>query len=231
MNAQARLVAIVTALVSVVVVVLVVLGLRSRVGAAAAAPGGSGGSGGEGNGGGGGNGGNGGGGGAADPSAVFCEQQGGKFEIEKDEKGNERGVCVLPGGQRCGAWAFYRGECGPNAGKDVVLPACASDPKWPKDEAAAAKIWATVEVAARKRINQFKASRSIAPISGVAGDGWKSERGPYWRWVLEQSLAPAFAVAKITSGPCLWEGDEFSPMGKRLAVLADDVAATVGDAP
>ena len=114
---------------------------------------------------------------------------------------------------------------------DVVLPACAVDPKWPKTEEAAAKAWLTIEVAARKRINQYKASRSIDPISGVPGDGWTAKAGPYWRWVLGQSLGPAFVLAKITSGPCVWESDEFSPMGKRLAVLADDVAATVGDAP
>lgn len=112
------------------------------------------------------------------------------------------------------------------------LPVCSSDPKWPQTEDAAKKVWPTIEIATKKRLEAFKMSRSTASISGIPNDGWTAAKGPWWRWALEQSLGPAFALAKVTGGRCLWENDsDVSPMGQRLAVLRDDVAATLGDTP
>lgn len=44
------------------------------------------------------------------PASVYCEQQGGKLEIVETTAG-QQGICVLPSGDRCDEWAFYRGEC------------------------------------------------------------------------------------------------------------------------
>ena len=42
------------------------------------------------------------------PAAVFCEEQGGHGEIERDDAGNERGICVLADGTRVDEWEYYR---------------------------------------------------------------------------------------------------------------------------
>lgn len=47
----------------------------------------------------------------ANPASEFCIRQGGKVEIETDASGGQLGVCVLPTGQKCEEWAYYRGEC------------------------------------------------------------------------------------------------------------------------
>ncbi len=62
----------------------------------------------------------------ANPASVYCESQGGRVEIVTDAQGAQSGVCVLPGGDRCDEWAFYRGECGPAA--QPTAPANAQDP-------------------------------------------------------------------------------------------------------
>ena len=49
--------------------------------------------------------------GMRNPAAVYCEEMGCEYKVVKTEDG-ERGVCVLPDGSECDAWAFYRGECG-----------------------------------------------------------------------------------------------------------------------
>jgi putative hemolysin len=46
--------------------------------------------------------------GVPNPAAVFCEEQGGHVEIERDDAGNERGICVLPDGTRVDEWDYYR---------------------------------------------------------------------------------------------------------------------------
>ena len=117
-----------------------------------------------------------------------------------------------------------------NEGKDDnQAKECSADPLWPKTEAEAKKVWATIEIAARKRIDAYKASRSIEALDG--SPNWTAKRGPYWNWVLSQSLAPAFKLAKVTSGPCLWQADETTPMGSRLMILADHALQTVGNEP
>jgi hypothetical protein len=47
----------------------------------------------------------------ANPSSVYCEGLGYLFRTESGP-GGEYGVCVLPGGVECEAWAFLKGECG-----------------------------------------------------------------------------------------------------------------------
>jgi putative hemolysin len=41
------------------------------------------------------------------PASVFCEEQGGHVEIERDSAGNERGICVLLDGTRVDEWDYY----------------------------------------------------------------------------------------------------------------------------
>jgi putative hemolysin len=47
------------------------------------------------------------------PAAVYCEENGGRVEIRKDEEDNEYGFCLFPDGSECDEWAYFRGECAP----------------------------------------------------------------------------------------------------------------------
>lgn len=47
----------------------------------------------------------------ANPSATFCIERGGRFEIWR-EPGGERGICVLPDGRALDAWAYFRAQRG-----------------------------------------------------------------------------------------------------------------------
>lgn len=62
--------------------------------------------------------------GMADPSAVYCKEQGGTLETIQDIKG-EAGMCTLPDGTVCGTWAYFRGEC-PPSDESILLKAEAS---------------------------------------------------------------------------------------------------------
>ena len=46
--------------------------------------------------------------GLPNPASAFCEEQGGRVEIERDEAGNETGICVLEDGTRVDEWEYYR---------------------------------------------------------------------------------------------------------------------------
>ena len=47
------------------------------------------------------------------PAAVYCtEVMGYDYQIDKDENGAERGICILPNEQECDQWDFYDGSCG-----------------------------------------------------------------------------------------------------------------------
>lgn len=48
---------------------------------------------------------------APNPAAHYCVQLGYSYEIIKTETG-QRGICILPNGERVDAWDFFRGECG-----------------------------------------------------------------------------------------------------------------------
>ncbi len=48
--------------------------------------------------------------GMANPSAVYCIQQGGKYDIVEAE-GGQTGMCTLKTGKTCEGWAYFRGEC------------------------------------------------------------------------------------------------------------------------
>jgi len=44
------------------------------------------------------------------PSAAYCEHLGYRYSIQKDAKGNEKGMCLLPDGNMVNAWDFYKGK-------------------------------------------------------------------------------------------------------------------------
>ena len=46
--------------------------------------------------------------GLANPASVFCKDQGGTVEIERDAAGNETGICVFPDGTRVDEWEYFR---------------------------------------------------------------------------------------------------------------------------
>jgi putative hemolysin len=48
----------------------------------------------------------------ANPAALYCEALCYEYQVVKTPEG-ERGICVFPSGERCDAWAFYRGEVYP----------------------------------------------------------------------------------------------------------------------
>jgi putative hemolysin len=50
----------------------------------------------------------------ANPAAVFCDKNGGTAERTFNDAG-EGALCVLANGVKCEQWAYYRGECGPDA--------------------------------------------------------------------------------------------------------------------
>ncbi len=51
--------------------------------------------------------------GLPNPAAVYCTQNGYKYEIQTAADGSQSGVCVFPDGSTCDDWAYYREECGP----------------------------------------------------------------------------------------------------------------------
>ena len=51
--------------------------------------------------------------GMANPAAVYCEEQGGDYEIRTAADGSQGGVCVFDDGSTCEEWAYFRGECEP----------------------------------------------------------------------------------------------------------------------
>jgi putative hemolysin len=59
----------------------------------------------------------------ANPAAVFCEDEGYKYEIRTADDGSESGVCIFDDGSECGGWAFFRGECAPGNPVGMANPA------------------------------------------------------------------------------------------------------------
>jgi hypothetical protein len=50
--------------------------------------------------------------GIANPSAVYCEEQGLKYETRTNTTdGSQYGVCIMKDGTVCDAWKYYRNEC------------------------------------------------------------------------------------------------------------------------
>ncbi len=47
------------------------------------------------------------------PVSVYCENQGGRFDLRTDASGGQSGVCFFPDGSECDEWAFYRQLCAP----------------------------------------------------------------------------------------------------------------------
>lgn len=51
--------------------------------------------------------------GLANPSALYCEDQGYSFEIRTREDGKQCGACVFSEEDMCNAWDYFYGYCGP----------------------------------------------------------------------------------------------------------------------
>lgn len=47
------------------------------------------------------------------PAAIYCEHMGYQYEVETDENGGEKGICILPDGSKVNAWDFYLGKIKP----------------------------------------------------------------------------------------------------------------------
>jgi putative hemolysin len=61
--------------------------------------------------------------GLPNPASVYCEEQGGTLEIQKDEAGAELGICKFNDGSQCEEWAFFRKECAPGDSLPTPPPA------------------------------------------------------------------------------------------------------------
>ena len=59
----------------------------------------------------------------ANPAAVFCEEEGYKYEIRTADDGSESGICIFDDGSECDEWAFFRGECAPGNPVGMANPA------------------------------------------------------------------------------------------------------------
>lgn len=46
--------------------------------------------------------------GMANPASVHCVQAGGQLALQKDQAGNEYGLCRLPDGREVEEWALFR---------------------------------------------------------------------------------------------------------------------------
>ena len=52
--------------------------------------------------------------GLANPSALYCEEQGYTFEIRTREDGKQCGACVFAEDDVCNAWDYFYGTCAPS---------------------------------------------------------------------------------------------------------------------
>jgi putative hemolysin len=51
--------------------------------------------------------------GMANPASAYCAEQGGTVELQQDDSGGMKGMCVFPDKTQCEEWAYYRDECQP----------------------------------------------------------------------------------------------------------------------
>ena len=49
--------------------------------------------------------------GLPNPAAVYCTQNGYKYEIQTASDGSQSGICIFPDGSTCDDWAYFKGEC------------------------------------------------------------------------------------------------------------------------
>lgn len=49
--------------------------------------------------------------GIANPSSIYCIQNGGIYEIVNFTDGSQGGICLFSDASECDAWAYYRHEC------------------------------------------------------------------------------------------------------------------------
>ena len=47
------------------------------------------------------------------PASVFCERNGGKFNLRTAPDGSVQGFCVFPDQSECDEWTYFRLECKP----------------------------------------------------------------------------------------------------------------------
>ncbi|MFZ1753022.1 MAG: DUF333 domain-containing protein [Caldilineaceae bacterium] len=58
--------------------------------------------------------------GMPNPASVYCTQNGNQLEIRTADDGSQNGVCIFPDGSTCDEWAYFRGECSPQAQKSPI---------------------------------------------------------------------------------------------------------------
>ena len=121
----------------------------------------------------------------------------------------------------------------PNGNGGVVGPlTCSALPKWPKTEAAAAKIWPSFEKTAREVLVDFEATHATYKRLEAKGTSdYENEWGPYWRWIFTQAVTVAIVENGLGDTSCILKDDDDSPMGLRLAVFKDEVRSAFGDKP
>lgn len=54
----------------------------------------------------------------ANPASVYCIENDGELKFRETDEGTI-GVCILPSGEECEEWAYFRGEC-PAASKEKI---------------------------------------------------------------------------------------------------------------
>jgi putative hemolysin len=53
--------------------------------------------------------------GLANPSALYCQEQGGVYQIVTGADDSQDGLCRFDDGSECDGWAFHNGECAPES--------------------------------------------------------------------------------------------------------------------
>ncbi len=51
--------------------------------------------------------------GEQNPAALYCQDQGYRYEIREQQAGGQCGVCVFEDNSICNGWAYLRGQCQP----------------------------------------------------------------------------------------------------------------------